>query len=99
MPWWRILTVVAATALAGAMTTPASAAPYGAGVAKTAASSESAATQVHYRRYRHCHRRHGRRYCHGHRGYYRSYGWPGVNLYFGGSRRHHGHYRRGRRHH
>jgi len=98
MSWWRVLPVVAAMALAGAMATPASAAPYGAGVAKTEALSESAATQVHYRRYQHCHRRHGRRYCHGHRRYYRS-GGPGISLYFGGSRRHHGHHRRGRRHH
>jgi hypothetical protein len=105
MSWLRILTVVAATALMGAMALPAGAAPLGAGAAKSVASTESATTQVHYRSYRHCHRRHGRRYCHGHHRAYRSYGWPGIGLYFGTGRRHHGGHHghhghhRGRMHH
>jgi hypothetical protein len=53
--------------------------------------------QVHWRRYRHCHRRWGRRRCHGGRHYrgYRYWGGPGIHLYIGKGHRHRGH--RGRR--
>jgi len=56
---------------------------------------------VHWRRWRHCHWRHGWRRCHGYRGYrsgyygYR-YGGPTIILGFGG-RRHHGWRHHGRR--
>jgi hypothetical protein len=43
---------------------------------------------VHYRGYRHCHRRYGYRRCHGGYAYY----GPSIYLGFGG-RRHHHHYR------
>jgi hypothetical protein len=47
---------------------------------------------VHYRGYRHCHRRYGRRHCHGGYAYY---GGPSIYLGFGGRRhhRHHNHFR------
>jgi hypothetical protein len=44
---------------------------------------------VHYRGYRHCHRRYGYRRCHGGYAYY---GGPSIYLGFGSGRRHH-HYR------
>jgi hypothetical protein len=47
---------------------------------------------VHYRPYRHCHRRHGYRRCHGGYAYY---GGPGIYLGFGGRRHHHHHHFRG----
>jgi hypothetical protein len=50
---------------------------------------------VHYRGYRHCHRRYGHRRCHGGYAYY-GYG-PSIVLGFGG-RRHHRHHYRGFRH-
>ena len=49
---------------------------------------------VHYRPYRHCHRRWGRRWCHG--GY--SYG-PSINFYFGRGHRHRHFGHRHHRHH
>jgi hypothetical protein len=90
---WKIFTIVAAMGFAGLMASPASAAPAGLGVFKSATATDTSATKVHWRRYRHCHRRHGRRYCHGRR-HYRSYGWPGISLYFGTGHRHHRHHRR-----
>jgi hypothetical protein len=77
------------------MANPASAAPSGLGVLKGATTVDSSATKVHWRRYRHCHYRHGRRRCHGQR-HYRSFGWPSVGIYFG-EKRHHRH--RKHRHH
>ena len=44
---------------------------------------------VHYRGYRHCHRRYGYRRCHGGYAYY----GPSIYLGFGGRRHHHHHYR------
>ena len=44
---------------------------------------------VHYRSYRHCHRRYGHRRCHGGHAYY---GGPGIFLGFGGRRHHHHHH-------
>lgn len=90
---WKIFTIVAAMGCAGLMASPASAAPAGFGVLKSAAAADTSAMNVHWRRHRHCHRRHGRRHCHGRR-HYRSYGWPGVSLYFGTRHRHHRHHRR-----
>ena len=54
---------------------------------------------VHYRGYRHCHRRYGYRRCHGGYAYY-GYG-PSIVLGFGGRRHHRHHYRgfRGGGHH
>ena len=46
---------------------------------------------VHYRGYRHCHRRYGYRRCHGGYAYY-GYG-PSIVLGFGGRRHHHHHFR------
>jgi len=43
---------------------------------------------VHYRSYRHCHRRYGHRRCHGGYAYY---GGPSIILGFGGRRHHHHH--------
>ena len=50
-------------------------------------------TPVHYRGYRHCHRRYGYRHrrCHGGYAYY-GYG-PSIVLGFGSRRHHHGHFR------
>ena len=82
MSCWRA-TIVAALSFAGLMASPASAAPSGLGTLKEAtATVDSSATKVHWRRYRHCHWRHGHRRCHG-RSHYRSYGLPGVGIYFG----------------
>jgi hypothetical protein len=94
MSWWRALTIVAALSFAGLMASPASAAPSGLGTLKGATTIDSSATKVHWRRYRHCHWRHGRRHCHGRR-HYRSYGWgPSFGIYFGSGKRHHRHHRR-----
>ena len=41
---------------------------------------------VHYRGYRHCHRRYGHGRCHGGHAYY---GGPSIYLGFGSGRRHH----------
>ncbi len=53
---------------------------------------------VHYRRYYHCHWRHGYRRCHGFARYYDGYGYgygygPGIHLHFGHGHGHgfHGH--------
>lgn len=94
----RILSLAAMCA-ALAVATPASAAPIGAAALKGVTTNiDSAASKVHYRRYRHCHRRYGRRRCHGRR-HYRSgrYGWPGFGIYFG--KRHHHRHHHGRRWH
>lgn len=97
MSWWRIFTIAAVMSFAGLMASPASAAPSGLGVLRAATAPDTSATKVHWRRYRHCHRRHGRRYCHGRRHrYYDYYGWPGISLYFGGRRHHHHRHHRGR---
>lgn len=97
---WRVL-AIAAMCTGGVMAaSPASAAPIGAaGLLKTATGTEQGATKVHYRRYRHCHRRWGRRRCHGRRHYRRGYGidLPGVSLYFGKKHRHHRRHHRRRR--
>ena len=98
----RILSILSAAAMCIAglmMTSPASAAPLGAVALQAAAQSDSAAQQVHWRGYRHCHWRHGRRYCHGRR-YGRVYGWPGVGIYVGPRHHHRHHWHRGHhRHH
>jgi len=95
MSWWRTLTIVAALGFAGLMASPASAAPSGLGTLKGATAFDSSATKVHWRRYRHCHRRYGRRRCHGgRRGDYYDYGWPSFGIYFGTGHRHHRHHRR-----
>lgn len=100
---WRALAIAALCAGGVMAASPASAAPIGAaGLTKTATGAELGATKVHYRRYRHCHRRWGRRRCHGRRhcrrwGYY---GWPGISLHFGKKRHHrHRHHRRRHRRH
>ena len=97
MSWWRVLTIVAALGFAG-LASPASAAPSGLGVLKGATTVDSSATNVHWRRYRHCHYRKGRRYCHGRR-HYRSYGWPSFGVYFGEKRRYHHRRHHHRKHH
>jgi hypothetical protein len=95
----RLKALAIATMCAGGLmaAAPASAAPLGAaGLLETATSTERGVSKVHYRRYRHCHRRYGRRRCHGRRHYRRGYGidLPGVSLYFGERRRHRHHRRR-----
>ncbi len=48
---------------------------------------------VHYRRYYHCHWRHGYRRCHGFARYYDGYGYgygPGIHLHFGRGHGFHG---------
>jgi hypothetical protein len=92
MSWWRVLTIVAALGFTGLMASPASAAPSGLGTLKGATTFDSSATKVHWRRYRHCHWRHGRRHCHGRR-HYDDYGWPSFGIYFGTGHRHHRHHR------
>lgn len=105
MTWWGVLTIAAALSVAPLMASPASATPTALGSVKAArAGGASATTPVHWRRYRHCHWRHGRRVCHGrrhHRRYYYDgwYGLPGVGIYFGGRRHHHRHHHRGRKRH
>lgn len=84
---------VAALSLAAAIAGPAAAAPLGAGAMQATAPAGSVAEKVHWRPYRHCHRRHGRRYCHGGRSY-RRYGGPGIGIYIGPKPRHYRHHRR-----
>jgi hypothetical protein len=112
----RKLTMMALSAvvlgLAGAAGTPASAAPIG-NVAtlpdRTVTGANPLLDKVHWRRYRHCHWRHGWRRCHGgYRRHYRHYsyggypyyyGGPGIHFRFGGHRhRHYRHHRFGRHH-
>ncbi len=50
------------------------------------ATTQKLTENVHYRGYRHCHRRYGRRRCHGGYAYY---GGPSIYLGFGGRRHHH----------
>jgi hypothetical protein len=85
------------------VTSSASAAPLGNVEELRADGATTSALQpVHWRRYRHCHWRHGYRRCHG--GYGRRYGYgyaPGLYLNFGRGHRHHHHHhhrRGGRRH-
>ena len=54
-------------------------------------SAQKLTQPVHYRGYRHCHRRYRHRRCHGGYAYY-GYG-PSIVLGFGGRRHHHHHYR------
>jgi hypothetical protein len=94
---------VAALIMIGAAAVPANAAPVGANVLQGAAATgiDTTASKVHYRRYRHCHRRYGRRRCHGRRGYRRG-GWTGIGIYLGKRRYHHNRHHRHRwrkRHH
>lgn len=92
----RMLSVlsVAALSLGAVMASPAAAAPLGAGTMQAATPAGSVAEKVHWRPYRHCHRRHGRRYCHGGRSYRRYDVFPSVGIYIGPKKhRHH------RRHH
>ncbi len=49
-------------------------------------STQKLTQPVHYRGYRHCHRRYGHRRCHGGYAYY---GGPSIYLGFGGRRHHH----------
>lgn len=98
----RLRVVAIATVCAGGLmaVAPASAAPVGAAaLLKTATGTEQGVSKVHYRRYRHCHRRYGRRHCHGRRRHRYGYGidLPGVSLYFG-ERRRYRHHRYHRRH-
>lgn len=97
-------TFLAATLAAASLSLggTANAAPVGA-IGKAISTDQSTSLQqVHYRRYRHCHRnRYGRRWCHGgyrRHGYY-GYGYgPGVSLYIGPRYGHHHRHRHGRRH-
>jgi len=84
-----------ALALAGLLSTVASAAPPRMAVLNSAVVAESAVEKVDWRPYRHCHGRRGYRRCHG--GVYFGGDGPGVQLYIGPSRRAHRHHRR--RHH
>ena len=84
-----------AMGLVGLLASPANAAPTGLDVLKSATAFSPAAEKVHWRRYRHCHRRWGHRRCHGPRRYYRGWG-PGIYLHIGP--RHRGH-RPNRAHH
>lgn len=85
----RLMTILAgaAFALVGAAATPASAVP--APSADKIAAPQSAVQKVHWRGYRHCHRRYGYRRCHGPRVYGGWYG-PGLYFNFGHNRRHYG---------
>ncbi len=76
---------------------PASATPTGLDLLKSTSSNSALAERVHWRGYRHCHRRRGYRRCHGPRHFYRGRG-PGIYLYLG-SRHRHGHHRRHHRRH
>ena len=69
----------------------ANATPIGLDLLKSATSKSAEIQPVHYRGYRHCHRRYGYRRCHGGHAYY-GYG-PSIVLGFGGRRHHHHHYR------
>lgn len=91
---FRILAVAAAGA-AVLLASPASAAPAGSGTEPLRAATVTGdmVQKVHWRRYRHCHRRYGRRRCHGGRRYYRYGVLPGVGIYIG-RRHHHRHHRR-----
>lgn len=75
----------------------ANAAPVGP-IGKALATEQMNLQQVHYRPYRHCHRRYGRRWCHGgyrRHGYY-GYGYrPGFSIFIGPR---YGHYHRHRHH-
>jgi len=53
--------------------------------------SSATVTNVHWRKWRHCHWRFGERYCHGGRRWHRGWDGPGIYLNFG--KRHHGHHR------
>jgi hypothetical protein len=75
---------------------PASAAPIGLDLLKSATSNSAVAEKVHWRGYRHCHRRWGYGRCHGPRHFYRGWG-PGIHLYLG-PRHRHWHHRRHFRH-
>ena len=88
----RKLTMMALSAvvlgLAGAAGTPASAAPLG-NVAtlpdRTVTGANPLLEPVHWRRWRHCHWRHGWRRCHGgYRRHYRHYYYGGYPYYYGG---------------
>jgi hypothetical protein len=87
--------VISCTTLALSMfalaTGPANAAPVGLHLLKSATSNSAVAEKVHWRGYRHCHRRYGYRRCHGGYAYY-GYG-PSIVLGFGGRRHHHHHFR------
>ena len=72
-------------------TGPANATPIGMDLLKSATGKSAVAEKVHYRGYRHCHRRYGYRRCHGGYAYY-GYG-PSIVLGFGGRRHHHHHFR------
>ncbi len=88
----RKLTMMALSAvvlgLAGAAATPASAAPIGNVAAlpdRTVTGANPLLEPVHWRRWRHCHWRHGWRRCHGgYRRHYRHYYYGGYPYYYGG---------------
>ncbi|WP_139247811.1 hypothetical protein [Hyphomicrobium sp. CS1GBMeth3] len=92
----RIRATFIAVALAAASLSfggAANAAPVGP-IGKALATEQINLEQVHYRPYRHCHRRYGRRFCHGG---YRRYGYgPGIGIYIGPR---YGHFHRHRHHH
>jgi hypothetical protein len=81
----------AALSLFALATGPASATPIGLDLLKSATSNSAVGEKVHWRGYRHCHRRYGYRRCHGGYAYY-GYG-PSIVLGFGGRRHHHHHFR------
>jgi hypothetical protein len=81
----------AALALFTLTTGPANATPSGLDVLKSTTSNSATAEKVHWRGYRHCHRRYGYRRCLGGYAYY-DYG-PTIILGFGGRRHHHHHFR------
>ena len=86
-------TIVAAVlaAAAASFAPAANAGPLGA-FQKNSNVERSDLQQVHWRGYRHCHRRYGRRYCHGGYRGYRHYGYgPGITLRFGFGPRWHRH--------
>lgn len=74
----------------------ANATPIGLDLLKSATSKSAVTQPVHYRGYRHCHRRYGYRRCHGGYAYY-GYG-PSIVLGFGGRRHHFRGFRGGGRH-
>lgn len=85
--------VVVAMALGWGVAMPASANPVGPGAATAAKVAAGQVETVHFRRWRHCHRRYGRRWCHGRRYYSPYYYGPGISLYFGPRFGHHRHFR------